>query len=284
MNIILFEQDFFNNGEGLLPKGDERAEHIRRILKFSTGDLLKAGLFNGPVGEVRVEGYVEEGIRLSWRETGPAVGLYPLTLIVGYTRPISAKRILREAASLGAARIVWTGTETGEKSYREAKLWKEERRHRFLVDGLQQAGATVLPELLHAGSVRELLSRVLPSVPPLRTDGPAGGSSRAPGESPGMPASGGNRAVDTGVQDGPEEPELLLLDNESGRQRLSELDLSGASHVVVAVGSERGWTGTERTRFSEAGFRPVRLGGRILRTETACAVGTAVALSRMGFL
>jgi RsmE family RNA methyltransferase len=81
-----------------------------------------------------------------------------------------------------------------------------------------------------------------------------------------------------------EEPQLLLLDNETGRQRLAELDLSGASHVLVAVGSERGWTGAERSGFSEAGFRPVRLGARILRTETACAAGTAVALSRMGLL
>ena len=272
MNIILFEADFFNNGEALLPKTDERAEHIRRILKLSAGDRLKAGLIDGPTGEVRIESFEREGIRISWRERGSAVGLYPLTMIVGYTRPISAKRILREAASLGAARIVWTGTETGEKSYREAKLWKEEKRwRRLLIDGVQQAGATVLPELLHARSVRDLLSRVLPSVPPPGKPGAASGSIGAASEGDGGAA-------------GSDEPELLLLDNESGRESLAGLDLTGCLQVIMAVGSERGWTEAERERFSDAGFRPVRLGARILRTETACAAGTAVALSRMGLL
>ena len=76
---------------------------------------------------------------------------------------------------------------------------------------------------------------------------------------------------------------LLLLDNAIGAVPLSEMDLRGRS-VTIAVGPERGWSGRERKLFLEAGFQPVLLGKRILRTETASVAGVALALSRMGHL
>ena len=318
MNIILFEPELFNGAAGpeaeqtpvraagrsgvehdvfsraadrpeaFLPAADERAVHIRKILGLAEGQTCRAGLLDGPAGEIRVEGYEEGGVRVSWTETGPPVGLYPLTLVVGYTRPISSKRILREAASLGVERLVFTGTETGEKSYREANLWKEESRwRRFLVDGLQQAGATVMPAVEHARNVRDALRVVEDAL-------------RAGEEHTRVSGAGG--AV------------RLLLDNEIGEERLACMDLvqpgAGAGSVRGAgantgagaragaapdsagrafpvrltVAAERGWTARERELFVNAGYRPVLLGSRILRTETACAAGVAVTLSRMGYL
>jgi 16S rRNA (uracil1498-N3)-methyltransferase len=52
--------------------------------------------------------------------------------------------------------------------------------------------------------------------------------------------------------------------------------LSGASAVTVAVGPEGGWSDEERQEFRQAGFLRLRLGPRILRTETAAIVSTAV--------
>ena len=257
MNIILFESDFFEDQrgerEGFLPAGDERDRHIRKVLKLKEGEDFKGGIFGGPVGTVRLEACRPEGMRLSFRKTGPPAAPHPLSLLVGYTRPISAKRILREAASLGAGRLVWTGTDTGERSYREAKLWSEGRYRGFLVDGLQQAGATVLPELLRADTLEDALELV---GSPLRFLAPVSGLDSI----------------------------RLLLDNEIGEERLAALDLTTAEQVIIAVGSERGWSDAERSLFLEARYRPVRLGARVLRTETACSAGAAVALGRMGLL
>ena len=45
-------------------------------------------------------------------------------------------------------------------------------------------------------------------------------------------------------------------------------DPAGRS-VVVAIGPEGGWSPRDRTTLGDAGFSGLRLGPRILRTETA---------------
>lgn len=75
----------------------------------------------------------------------------------------------------------------------------------------------------------------------------------------------------------------ILLDNRAGASDLSSAELRGKS-AVLAIGPERGWSGREVGLFSEAGYIPMLLGKRILRTETAAVGGTLLALSRMGYV
>ena len=75
----------------------------------------------------------------------------------------------------------------------------------------------------------------------------------------------------------------VLLDNAIGAVPLSGMDIKG-KRVAIAVGPERGWSGREVGLFSEAGYIPMLLGKRILRTETAAVGGTLLALSRMGYV
>lgn len=49
--------------------------------------------------------------------------------------------------------------------------------------------------------------------------------------------------------------------------------------VALAIGPEGGWTADEMQRFSEAGWRHVTLGPRILRAETAAIAALAIASS-----
>ncbi len=60
----------------------------------------------------------------------------------------------------------------------------------------------------------------------------------------------------------------IALDNYEAKEHLAELDNRGES-VVVAVGSERGWTELERKLLRGARFSLAHLGERPLRTETA---------------
>jgi RsmE family RNA methyltransferase len=239
MNIILFEKPPQH-----LPPDDVRTGHLLRVLGCGEGDVVRAGIIDGPVGELTIVTVGEGGLELSWRETGPPVGLHPLELIIGFVRPICAKRILRDAASLGVRRLTFTGTDTGEKSYRQAKLWQSGEYRRYLLDGLQQAGGTCLPELHFTRGVRQACEAAQ------QRSGPVG---------------------------------RLLLDNEGAATPLSVLSLP-AGGVTAAVGSERGWSGRERELFAAAGFRPASMGERTLRTETACCAGSALLLARMGLL
>jgi RsmE family RNA methyltransferase len=52
----------------------------------------------------------------------------------------------------------------------------------------------------------------------------------------------------------------------------------------LAVGSERGWSPSERTTLRENGYQLVDLGERILRTETACTVAIAIIAAQMGWM
>jgi 16S rRNA (uracil1498-N3)-methyltransferase len=58
----------------------------------------------------------------------------------------------------------------------------------------------------------------------------------------------------------------------------------GGLPVVVAIGPEGGWSPRDRLALSEAGFKGLRLGPRILRTETAGLAAIAALQSRFGDL
>jgi len=79
-------------------------------------------------------------------------------------------------------------------------------------------------------------------------------------------------AADTSAQ------RLLLAP--TGSVRLRELDPAGK--IILVVGPEGGLTEEEEQRTARAGFIPVRLGPRVLRTETAPLAAIAVLQSMWG--
>ena len=64
----------------------------------------------------------------------------------------------------------------------------------------------------------------------------------------------------------------IALDNYEASSELSSIDAEG-KEVALAVGSERGWTGAERSMLRKQGFLLAHLGSRPLRTETAAVAG-----------
>lgn len=157
MNIILFEDE---NIPKKIDITGEKAKHILKILKLKEGNEFICGLVNGPSGKGSITSIDSDWIHFSWEKRSDSVPLYPLTLLMGYTRPISSKRILREAVSLGVNKIIFTGTDTGEKSYRDSNLWKGEYQ-RYLVDGAQQAASTGVPEVKFYRNLDEYLKETL---------------------------------------------------------------------------------------------------------------------------
>lgn len=75
----------------------------------------------------------------------------------------------------------------------------------------------------------------------------------------------------------------LILDPE-GEFSLSSLPFEAGQGLVLAVGPEGGWSSTDRDALRAAGFHGLRLGPRILRTETAGLAAIAALQSKFGDL
>lgn len=80
----------------------------------------------------------------------------------------------------------------------------------------------------------------------------------------------------------PAEALKLTLDP-LGEHRLSTLQPAPGG-VVIAIGPEGGWSPRDRQALAEAGFQGLRLGPRILRTETAGLAAIAAVQARLGDL
>ena len=77
---------------------------------------------------------------------------------------------------------------------------------------------------------------------------------------------------------------LRLILDPHGELSLPTLTWEPAAPVVLAVGPEGGWSPLDRTQLRAAGFQGLRLGPRILRTETAGLAAIAALQARFGDL
>jgi 16S rRNA (uracil1498-N3)-methyltransferase len=73
----------------------------------------------------------------------------------------------------------------------------------------------------------------------------------------------------------------VALDNYESPEPLGRLPLPPDTPVALAIGSERGWTESERDLLRQHGFRFAHLGERVLRTETACITAVAVIKTKL---
>lgn len=75
----------------------------------------------------------------------------------------------------------------------------------------------------------------------------------------------------------------LILDPEAS-DTIATMACPGGTEVVLAVGPEGGWSPLDREQLLAGGFLGVRLGPRILRTETAGLAAIAALQVRFGDL
>ncbi len=157
MNICLFTSDEISLP---LPRKDERAEHILKVLHKKEGDTFTAGIIGGQSGIARIISISEECISFDFTASGNGKPLAPFDMIIGFPRPIQLKRLLRDIAALGVAHVHLTGTELGEKSYMQSTLVEKGSAYKMLLDGTVQAGSTHVPELFLYKSLNECLENI----------------------------------------------------------------------------------------------------------------------------
>ncbi len=243
MNLILFQKrsDFRK-----LPADDPRAVHIREVLGMQKGDRLDVGLVNGPRGRaILLNNPSGDALRLKieWGEEIPKP--CPISLLAGLPRPQTARKLLRECASLGLGKIMFFEAEKGEPSYKKSKLWSAGEWHRQLMQGAEQAFSTHLPEVSHFPSLRAALPDFDKDPFPYRVG----------------------------------------VDNYESTMALSQFHVNDDETLcLLAVGPERGWSQDERNTLRETGFTLAHLGERVLRMETATIAALSIIAAKMGLM
>jgi RsmE family RNA methyltransferase len=235
---------------------DRRTRHILEVLKKKEGDRFRAGSADGLVGWASLESTTEEKIVLRFAAERPAPPLRPVRVLLGTARPIQAARIVKELTILGVSGVSFFPTELGEKSYTQSDFYTQKEYYIHARDGAEQAGNPRIPDICLVWSLTKALEQI----------GHLGASS-------GPRAEGGRTAPHATKIVCHPDPTAVPLSH------VSPLE----TPVILAIGTERGWTERELDQFQESGFERCSLGDRILKTETAAAVAVSVVLARLGY-
>jgi len=231
--IILTESDQID--ETIYCVTDERAEHIRSILKLDVGDTVEVGLLNGPIGQAELLEVNDSRLLLSCLEmTETPVASLEVDLICALPRPQTLKKVLFTSAMMGIRRLHLIRANRVEKSYFHSPTLHPEQQMKHLVEGLSQGKLTRLPDVQIHDRFRRFIE----------DDFPALESTEA-------------------------SPSLRLLPHPDVTRTLSEVFQSMPKRIVVAIGPEGGWVPFELDIMQACGFEMFTLGHWVLRVEHA---------------
>ena len=146
MNLLLFNEEETRRP---LPRTDPRAIHLLSVLRREAGGSFDAGMVDGPRGRGTLVRIDPHALELAFAWGAPPPPLPPVTLLVGLPRPQTARDILRDATTLGVARLVFAAAENSEPGYARSTLWRTDEWRRHLLTGAAQAFTTRVPEVVH---------------------------------------------------------------------------------------------------------------------------------------
>ena len=228
MNLLLLDPAELDQG-GVCIAG-RRAEHLLQVLKVEPGDAVRVGVIGGMSGRGRVTAVEGATVCLSVElDQKPTCDLH-IELVLALPRPIMLQRILKQATVLGVRRFHLIRSQRVEKSFFHSPVLAPEKLRALLLEGMEQAMDTWLPEVTLHHRFKPFVEDVLPTL--------AGQGLIA------HPGADGSMAG-------------LHLSGLPGQR------------LLLAVGPEGGWSDYELGQFLARGFHGLTMGNRILHVDTA---------------
>lgn len=230
----------------MLPAG--AARHLVRVLRLGSGDALR--VFNGRGGEFEaaVEAVQRDQVtvQVGTHHAVERESPLPVTLLQGIARGEKMDLILQKATELGVSAIVpLTMTRSTVRLDAKSVAAKQQHWQAVVISACEQCERNTVPAVSTPQTLMQALSAPLPGI-------------------------------------------NLLLTPEDGATTLQALlgqsEVTAPPPLHLLVGPEGGFDPAEITAAVRAGFRPCRLGPRILRTETAGLAALAVLQSLAGDL
>eukprot|EP00927_Polykrikos_kofoidii_P079453 TRINITY_DN76233_c0_g1_i1.p1 TRINITY_DN76233_c0_g1~~TRINITY_DN76233_c0_g1_i1.p1 ORF type:complete len:319 (+),score=63.02 TRINITY_DN76233_c0_g1_i1:277-1233(+) len=250
----------------VLPPTDRRARHITSVLKPGPGATVRVGILGGAIGRVGVEVLANGDVRLALTaqvsgteiDDPSSAAATPLSmsvstvdailpvwgvvhdgrphvdLLLAMPRPKVMMRLWSTLAQLGIRRIILVNAARVEKAYFSSHAVEPTKYGPELLEGLEQAVCTHLPEVRVETRLKPFIEDTLDVLCP-------------------------------------SEVLRLLCHPGDSEQRIAEaVSAAGpARHVLLAVGPEGGWVDYELELLRRHRFVQVTLGNRILTTDVA---------------
>lgn len=242
MNLILLDpEEVDSQGEATLT--GLRAQHVAKVLKAAAGQAVRIGILNGALGSGIVTSATDTRVSLHCSFVPERPPRPRLDLLLAMPRPKVLRRLWAQLAALGVGRIILTNAERVERNYFDTHVLTEACYRPLLIEGLQQARDTWLPKVEIHKQFRVLVEDQLSQL---------------------FPA--GRR---------------LVAHPGCGTADLRLNDAGSNVRVLLAVGPEGGWNTFELTLLAAHGFHAFDMGGRTLRTDTACIALVALVHSAL---
>ena len=233
MNLILLEPDEIQ-ADGMAVLTGKRARHVCEVLKAAPGEEIRVGVVDGAMGTATILEDAKQ-LRLQCALTDPVPPEPRVDLLLAMPRPKVMNRLWPVLASLGVGRILISNAWKTERNYFDTHVLEPDHIREGLIEGLQQARDTRLPQVSVHKQFKKLVEDKLDGF-------------------------------------GPYAARLVAHPGEGAFPSEKLAALPREARVLLAVGPEGGWTPFELELLAAHGFESVSWGPRTLRTDTACAV------------
>ncbi|MDA8099028.1 MAG: 16S rRNA (uracil(1498)-N(3))-methyltransferase [Nitrospiraceae bacterium] len=163
MNLIVLQQEDLVTATRARVSG-RRYRHLIAVLKAAVGKTFDVGMLNGRIGKGTVAAvdasHLDMDIQLDRHPpAAPAV-----TVVLALPRPKVLRRIIFSLTVLGIKRIILVNSARVEKSYWQTPFLEPEAVRNQLLLGLEQAGDTLLPQIMLRDRFKPFVEDELPGL------------------------------------------------------------------------------------------------------------------------
>ena len=163
MNLLLIDQsDFVSPGKIVI--SGRRFLQLKNVIKPDCGDIIRTGICNGNTGKATVLEMNEDSASLSVELDTPPLPPSPVTLVCALQRPLTVKKILHGALTMGVKKIHFIHAAKVEKSYWQSSILKEKELDHEIRLALEQCGDTIYPEFEYHTRFKPFVEDILPGL------------------------------------------------------------------------------------------------------------------------
>jgi 16S rRNA (uracil1498-N3)-methyltransferase len=219
----------------------EQAEHLARVLRAAPGQIYDV-VAGGFLHRAEIASVSPSEVVFTLYEELESDTALPLHLLLAVFKFDHMEWAIEKATELGVVRITPILARRTEKHLAQSAVRRAERWRRIALEASKQSRRSTIPEISEPSLLQPALERLSGSV------------------------------------------RILLSETEQDTTIASALAGSPPADsltYVLAIGPEGGWTPEEMKLFAEYQWRPVTLGPRILRAETAAIAAIAILSSHI---